>query len=286
MEFPFQAQIYDEDPATATALAEEISAFLEGREVTKPSGDTATVIETKIDFTDSVNRIDGRQLVQVSASFDDDEVSALVVAAQEAVEGEFDAARLSEAGVAEDALEFDFGQESENAESFNSLGIVFPVAILLMFIVLAVLFRSILQPILIFLAIPFSFLGVVVALLVTDNALSFFSMIGAIGLIGIAVNNTIMLTDYANQAKAKNKGLVEALAIASQERFRPLITTTLTTVVALLPLAIFDPFWQPLAVVIIGGLISSTVLVILSFPYYYFVVALIGNWIRGLFRRK
>jgi multidrug efflux pump subunit AcrB len=125
-------------------------------------------------------------------------------------------------------------------------------------------------------AIPFTFLGVFGGLFYTDNALSFFVQVGLIGLIGIAVNNTILLTEYANQEKRAGVGSIDAIANAVQKRFRPLVTTTLTTVVALLPLALSDPFWEALAFTIIFGLLTSTILVVLSFPYYY----LAAEWLR------
>jgi len=144
---------------------------------------------------------------------------------------------------------------------------------------LALQFRSFLQPVLIFMAIPFTFFGVFAGLFYTDNALSFFVQVGFIGLIGIAVNNTILLTSYANQEREEGAGIIDAIANAVTKRFRPLITTTLTTVVALLPLALSDPFWEPLAYTIIFGLMSSTVLVVVSFPYYYMAVEKIRNYV-------
>ena len=101
-------------------------------------------------------------------------------------------------------------------------------------------------------------------------------MIGFFALIGIAVNNTIMLVDYANQALRAGSTHTDAMAEAVQHRFRPLLTTSLTSVVALTPLALSDPFWQPLAVTLIFGLLSSTFLVIVVFPYYW----LIAEWLR------
>ena len=94
-------------------------------------------------------------------------------------------------------------------------------------------------------------------------------MLGFLGLIGIAVNNTILLVDYANQARRAGSNAVDVIAEATKLRMRPLLTTTMTTAFALLPLALSDPFWQPLAVTIIFGLISSTVLIIIAFPYFY-----------------
>ena len=106
-------------------------------------------------------------------------------------------------------------------------------------------------------------------------------MIGVFGLIGIAVNNTILLTDYVNQERRAGKGVVDAISQATQKRFRPLVTTSTTTVVALLPLALSDPFWEALAFTIIFGLLSSTFLVVVAFPYYY----LGFEWVRRGGRR-
>ena len=103
-----------------------------------------------------------------------------------------------------------------------------------------------------------------------------------IGLVGIAVNNTILMTDYANQERRTGATAVEAISRAASRRFRPLITTTLTTLAALLPLALSDPFWEALAFTIIFGLASSTFLVILAYPYYY----LAAEWLRTRASRR
>lgn len=118
-------------------------------------------------------------------------------------------------------------------------------------------------------AIPFSLFGITLGLYLTDNAFSFFAMLGFFALIGLSIKNTILLTDYANQARRKGAGAVDAAIEALGERFRPLIATSLTAVVSLIPLAILSPFWEGLAVVLIFGLLSSTFLVITVFPYYY-----------------
>jgi len=274
-QFPFKAQIIGENKSQSAKLATDIQSFLTGRVIEKQNGESATIIDTKLDFIDGTTRVDGRRTVQVEAAFDDSDTSALVSATESLMREEFDEQKLETYGFGVEDITYDAGQESENAESFKSLGVVFPVALLLIFVLLVIQFKSFLQPLLIFLALPFSIFGVVSALLLTNNALSFFSMVGLIGLIGIAVNNSIMLTDYANQARKESSSLPDAVALAVNGRVRPLIATTLTAVVALLPLALFDPFWQPLAVVIIGGLLSSTFLVIMAFPFYYYALAVL-----------
>jgi HAE1 family hydrophobic/amphiphilic exporter-1 len=275
-EFPLTIQIIEEDIDKASVLALEVQEYIDGAIIERSNGTTAKIIETRAPSLQSVDRNDGRRTLVVSGAFDADDTSALLVAAEAYVQEKFTPEYLVEGGYSEDTIGFDFGQESENAESFAGLIIAFPVALLLMYMLLATQFRSFLQPLLIFMAIPFTFLGVFAGLYYTDNALSFFVQVGLIGLIGIAVNNTILLTTYANQEKLAGEGTIDAISNAVTKRFRPLIATTITTVAALLPLALSDPFWEALAFTIIFGLLSSTFLVIVSFPYYY----LGAEWLR------
>lgn len=275
-EFPLTIQVFDEDIEKASALAVEVEEHINGAVIERANGTTATIVETESPTMQSLDRTDGKRTLVVSGAFDADDTSALLAASEDYVREKFTPEYLSSQGYSEDALGFDFGQETENAESFAGLMIAFPVALLLMYILLSLQFRSFLQPVLIFMAIPFTFLGVFAGLYFTDNALSFFVQVGLIGLIGIAVNNTILLVTYANQEKESGVGTIDAISNAVTKRFRPLIATTITTVAALLPLALSDPFWEALAFTIIFGLISSTLLVIVSFPYYY----LGAEWLR------
>ena len=97
-------------------------------------------------------------------------------------------------------------------------------------------------------------------------------MLGLIGLVGIVVNNSIMLLDFINHARKEGKGIADSAAQAVRIRFRPILTTSTTTIAGLFPLAISDPFWEGLSYSIIFGLISSSILVLLVFPAYYAVV--------------
>lgn len=275
-EYPLQIQVTEENIAKASELAMEVQDYIQGATLTRTNGTEFTITETQLNIEQSVDRVDGNRTLTVQGAFDSDDTSALLVASETYVTDKFTSEYLTSNGYNADALGFDFGQETENADSFASLAYAFPIALLLMYILLAAQFRSFLQPILIFMAIPFTFLGVFAGLYYTDNAISFFVQVGLIGLIGIAVNNTILLTSYANQEKDAGVGTIDAISNAVTKRFRPLVTTTLTTVVALLPLALSDPFWEALAFTIIFGLVSSTILVVLSFPYYY----LGAEWLR------
>ena len=270
--FPFQVQIVGEDPDVLQAAADEVAAELDGATVERANGTTFSVLETDVILTNVVARRDGERFVEVQARFDADDVTTTTAETQTYLEERFGPDRLAELGLADDALAFDFGLESDNQESFSSMGPAFLVALVAMMILLIVQFRSTVQWLLVFLAIPFSLFGVFGGLLLTDNELSFFVMLGLLGLIGIAVNNTILLTDFANQERREGADRRTAISTALRRRFRPLVATTLTTVAGVLPLALSDPFWEALGYTIIFGLISSTILVLLSFPYYYLAV--------------
>lgn len=268
-EFPFKVQIAGENEKASLAAASAIAETLQNKSIERQNGTTAMITATNIAVDGTINRSDGKRFVEVQAGYDAEDVTALVAATQTEVESIFTAEKLASFGLSEDSLTFDFGQESENQDSFSSLGPVGLGAIGVILLLLILQFKSLLQPLLIFMAIPFSFFGVMYGLYMTNNSISFFVMIGFFGLMGIAVNNSILLTDYANQEREAGKGIVEAMSEAIRKRFRPLITTSLTTIVALLPLALSDPFWEPLAFTILFGLLSSTFLVVVSFPYYY-----------------
>ena len=271
-QYPFKVQIFEEDTKVAASAAADIEEFLNGSTVTRPNGTTANITDTSVGYVREVARRDGKQFVQVEAGFDDSDVTTLVISAQELVEAEYGDDEIAALGLEEGSVEFNFGFESESQDSFSSLLIIGPIALLAMFILLAMQFRSLIQPLLIFVAVPFSFFGVMLGLNLTDNPISFFTMIGFFGLIGISVNNTILMTDYANQERRQGKRIIDSISEAARKRFRPLLTTSLTTVAALTPLALSDPFWEGLAFTIIFGLLSSTFFVLISFPFYYLVV--------------
>lgn len=274
----------------ATQLGQDIASFLRDLQITRPDGSKAA-IESVINPNTSVyNRKDGNQYLSVGARYKDTDTTTLVTLTQKEVENKFNANKLASYGLNKDSLSFDFGQESENQNSFKTLAIAFPLVLLAIFILLAVQFKSLMQPLLIFMALPFSLFGITMGLWLTHNAFSFFAMLGFFALIGLSIKNTILLTDYANQARRVGMNPVDAAHEALAERFRPLIATSLTAVVSLIPLAITSPFWEGLSVVLIFGLLSSTFLVITIFPYYYLTVEFLraktGRATRKIFRLK
>jgi multidrug efflux pump subunit AcrB len=265
----FNIRIETDNRQAARALARDMQDFLQDRKLTRPSGEVATITKTSISDENVFTRADGELYLNVSASYDSDDTTTLVTLTKDAVNKEFTENKIASYGLEKDAINFDAGQEDENQESFASLAMAFPILLLAIYVLLAVQFRSLAQPLLIFMALPFSLFGITLGLFLTDNAFGFFSMLGFFALIGLSIKNTILLTDYANQLRREGMGAVDAAVGALGERFRPLIATSLTAVASLIPLAIQSPFWEGLAVVLIFGLLSSTFLVLTVFPYYY-----------------
>jgi len=287
LEFPFAAQlsVTDDNAAAGQDLAVEIRDELVGLEL-QVGGDTVTVLDAIVSTDGVIARADGERFIEVRAQYDSDEVTGNLNATQNYLEQQYPAGELTARGLAGDALSFDFGLESDNQDDFAALGVAGLVALLLMLVVITVQFRSLAQSLLIFLAIPFSFLGVFSVLSVTDNPLSFLVTVGFIALIGVAVNNTILLVDAANRARRGGKTAGEAIQEAITRRFRPLVATTLTTVVGLMPLALSDPFWEALGFTLIGGLVSSTFFVLLTFPAFYLGLEAVRTPVRNLARRR
>lgn len=301
-DFPFQMQVYLDDPQEAQKLQTDIIDFLnDSQTVELPK--KATVNKVESDNPDILQKIDGRRYVLIKARFNDpNEVGTtqLVAALTQEVKEAFPPERLTSDptyqyfqkvkatlsliynqrtpdlsklkrtyDLKEDSIQFGFGMAAEFSESFESatLGALF--AILAMYGILVLLYNSFAQPFLILLAIPFTFVLLFPGLYLTNNPFGFFTVVGIIGLVGIAVNNSIILVDFANQARDEGQDVISAASQAVAIRFRPIITTTITTLVALLPLALSDPFWEPLALSIIFGLISSTLMLLVFFPLYY-----------------
>jgi len=165
------------------------------------------------------------------------------------------------------------GSAKEQAESFRWLGIAFFVGILLVYMVMAAQFESFVDPFVILFSIPFAVTGVIWALLITGKTLSIISLVGMIMLVGIVVNNAIVLVDYINIMRARGFGLREAILVTGPRRLRPVLMTAFTTIFALLPLALRtgegSELWSPLAVSVIGGLLVSTLITLVFVPVMY-----------------
>ncbi len=265
----FTIQLDASNRQAAFKAAGDLSAYLSKTELKRISGKTAHFTNVTVSSPDQYIRTGDKPIVTITSGFDGNDTTTLVTLAQSAVNKDFNSDKLHTYGLPAGALSYNLGQETQNQNSFKTLALAFPILLIVIFILLAFEFRSLLQPLLIFMAIPFSIFGVMLGLYITDNPISFFAMLGFFALVGLSIKNTILLTDFANQSRRSGLSAIDSAHAALEERFRPLFATSMTAVVSLIPLAISSPFWQGLAVVLIFGLLSSTFLVITVFPYYY-----------------
>jgi multidrug efflux pump subunit AcrB len=170
-----------------------------------------------------------------------------------------------------DGYSFTFKGDIETRNSsFGGMGIASGIALLLIFGVLIVQFKSFSQPLIIFSALPLAIIGSILALLITGISFSFTAFIGLTSLIGIAINNSIVLVDFANKLREQGASVLEAAQTAGEVRFIPIVLTTLTTILGLLPLTLSGgSLWSPMGWTIIGGLLTSTTFVLLLVPILY-----------------
>lgn len=162
------------------------------------------------------------------------------------------------------------GDLENRNESFGGMGVASLIALMLILGVLIIQFRSFTQPLIIFVALPLAFIGSILALFLTGISFSFTAFVGLTSLIGIAINNSIVLVDFANVARAEGASVAEAAKKAGEVRFVPIVLTTLTTILGLLPLTLNGgSLWAPMGWTIIGGLLTSTFFVLLIVPLMY-----------------
>ena len=165
------------------------------------------------------------------------------------------------------------GEAREQEIAFQGLGVGIALALLLVFAVMAVQFESLRGPLLIMSAVPFGFVGVVITLVATGTTFSLNAFLGSIVLVGISVNNAIVLVDAANQLRDEHGGARAAMLEAGRRRLRPVLMTTATTVLGVLPIALAvgegAEIQAPLARVLLGGLLVSTLITLLLVPALY-----------------
>jgi HAE1 family hydrophobic/amphiphilic exporter-1 len=168
------------------------------------------------------------------------------------------------------------GQAEEFGKTFKNIKFVFLLAFILLYMVLASQFNSFIQPLIIMLAQPLAIIGGLIALLISGDTLNMFSMIGLVLLIGLVAKNSILLVDLTNQLRDKGVAIDDALKEACPIRLRPVVMTSLTIILALLPAALGlgagSETNKPLSVAIIGGMVSSTLLTLVVVPAAYSLV--------------
>lgn len=155
------------------------------------------------------------------------------------------------------------------SQNFGNLFQSMILAIFLVFIILTLQFKSITQPFIILTTIPMALIGVIWGLIITGNEFGFYAFMGLVALVGIAVNDAIVLIDYINYLRSENKSLVEAIKEAGKTRFNPVLATTLTTISGVLPLAFKEAYYAQFSYALIFGLMMTTILTLIFIPTIY-----------------
>ena len=165
------------------------------------------------------------------------------------------------------------GNYEDQQESFSSLIALLLLSLMLVYIVMAAEFESFKMPFIIMLSIPFAFTGVVLALLLTNTTLSIVAALGGVMLVGIVTKNGIVLIDFINLLRERGIHLYEAIARAARSRLRPVLMTSLTTILGMVPMALStgegSETWRPMGVAVIGGMIFSTIITMIIVPAVY-----------------
>ncbi|MHC5797870.1 efflux RND transporter permease subunit [Lacisediminihabitans sp. FW035] len=169
------------------------------------------------------------------------------------------------------------GVTTQQSDSFGQLGLALLAAILIVYVVMVATFKSLRQPLLLLVSIPFAATGAIALQVISGVPLGVASLIGVLMLIGIVVTNAIVLVDLINQYRTRGMKVADAIVNGASRRLRPILMTALATIFALLPLGIGLTghggfISQPLAIVVIGGLVSSTLLTLIVLPVLYYLV--------------
>jgi len=168
------------------------------------------------------------------------------------------------------------GQTVQQREAFSSLKFTSLLALMLVYMVMASQFKSLLDPLIIMFSVPLGMIGVIWALFLTNTTLNVTSFMGIIMMVGIVVSNGVLLVEYINELRRHGLGLHEAVMRAGRTRLRPIIMTSLTTVVGLIPMALGIDVGSeanaPLARAVIGGLTISTMLTLVLIPTLYVII--------------
>jgi HAE1 family hydrophobic/amphiphilic exporter-1 len=302
--------IYDRDQVVRFGLdlqsvASQVKAMVQGTESTKFNlKDRRIPIVVRLEESDRTHTEDIRNLSVFSSAGEPVRLSALadvisgtgpseirrIDGSRTAViQANLGAASLSEAADAirqalEEQIEWPVGmtfqitgQNQEWKESQGSLYLALALSLFLVYVIMAAQFESLVQPLLIMLTIPLAFLGTFIGLLWLQIPISVVVILGMIMLAGIVVNNAIVLVDYSNQLRDRGMDLQDAVATAASVRFRPILMTTMTTLLGLVPMAIASgngaEIRTPMAFAVMTGLVSSTVLTLIVIPGLYYLMA-------------
>ena len=215
-----------------------------------------------------ITRIDGERSATVTGTATGSNVGAATTALTERLDGlDLPPGATYQIG----------GVSADQAEAFADLGLAVLAAIAIVFLIMVATFRSLIQPVILLVSIPFAATGAITLLLITGTPLGVPALIGILMLVGIVVTNAIVLMDLINQYRQQGMPVLEAVVEGGRRRLRPILMTAIATIFALLPMALGLTgeggfISQPLAIVVIGGLISSTLLTLVLVPTLYTMV--------------
>ena len=227
----------------------------------------------------SINRFDRERKVLVTANIFNTSLDKIVEVINE---------KMPE--ILPKGYNYRFTGDVENMQDTNkAFGAAVLLAVILIYLILAALYESIIQPFIIMISMPLSFTGVMVALYLSGNSFSLFVMIGIILLLGMVGKNAILVVDFANRAIKDGKSIDDALLEAGEKRLRPILMTTFAMIGAMIPLAFGSGAGHesnaPMALAIIGGLVSSTVLTLLVVPAIYKFMYPLDAWLRKWYEK-
>jgi multidrug efflux pump subunit AcrB len=230
--------------------------------------DIVTRVEQQSGYS-QINRLDYKRIVQVQANVDTDKVTSREVNSD--LQEHF--ANISERY---QGYEVTYGgEEEETNERMGELGVLFIFALFIIYIIIAVFFQSLVIPVVVMIAIPFALVGIILALFTHGQPMSFMSTLGFFSLAGVIVSNTLVLVQFINNQRDSGLSLKDSLVSAGIMRFRPVLLTTGTTVLALFPtiygLGGKDYFVSPLALSFGYGLIFATIITLILVPCFYHI---------------
>jgi HAE1 family hydrophobic/amphiphilic exporter-1 len=254
-----------------TSIAAVRSIPLPTRSGTVPLGKIATV--EQVDVPVSITSSNGQRTAQVSVTPSGANLGAVSTEVQNRLKSvDLPAGVTAQIG----------GATTQQAESFRQLGLALLAAIAIVYVIMVAAFKSLIQPLILLVSVPFAATGAVALLLITGVPLGLPSLIGMLMLVGIVVTNAIVLIDLINQYRRPRAGrpgmsVADAITHGARQRLRPILMTALATVFALTPMALGMTggggfISQPLAIVVIGGLVSSTALTLVLVPVLYRLV--------------
>lgn len=222
---------------------------------------------TEVYAPPTIERQNRQRLVTVTVALGNDVVLGDMVAKVNGV--------LDNYPLPEDVYTYIGGDWEDQQESFSQIGTLLLLIVLLVYIVMATQFESFVMPFIIMFTILYALPGSAIALWMTNTPLSLMALIAIVMLVGIVVKNGIVMVDFTNLLRERGVGMYEAVYAAGKSRLRPVLMTSLTTILGMLPMALGmgngAELWQPMGIAIVGGLTFSTVLTLVAVPVLYYV---------------